>query len=102
MTNQELISQISQLNPALASAIQQSPLVLPLLILELILKLIFYPIALYTAGKNTQKAWFVVLFICFLLLNDMAILPILYLIFNRRMLKQNQLNSKISSKKKKL
>ena len=48
------------------------------------MKVIFYPIAMYAAAKKEKKGWFIVLFVCFLFLNDYAILPILYLILNRK------------------
>jgi len=84
MGMEEITAQLAQLNPALASAIQQNPWILPLIILQGVMKIIFYPIALYAAAKKQKKVWFIVLFVCFLILNDYAILPILYLVFNRK------------------
>lgn len=103
MSTLNLSQQISDLNPALASAIQTYPGIVPLIILQIVMKLIFYPIALYFAAKKQQKTWFVVLFICMLFLNDFGILPILYLILNReKVVKTLKVEKKDKSKKKRL
>ncbi len=84
MTIEEITANLAQINPLLANAIQQSPWLLPLIIIEAIMKVVFYPIAMYASAKKQKKAWFIILVICFLFLNDYALLPILYLVFNRK------------------
>ncbi len=98
MAYEEIISKLAEINPALASAIQKSPWILPTVVVQIIMKLIFYPIALYTSAKKHQKAWFVALLICFLFLNDFGLLPILYLVLN----KETKATKIEKSKKKKL
>jgi len=83
MVFENLTQQIAAANPLLASALEQSPWLLYLIFLQIIFKLAFYPVALYLSGKRQQKGWFVVLVICFLILNDFGLLAALYLIFNR-------------------
>jgi len=78
-----LTEQIAQINPALADAISKNAWFLPLLISQIIMKLAFYPVAIYLSAKRQQKAWFVILFIGLVILNDFGLLAILYLIFNR-------------------
>ena len=95
MAFETIIEQISKINPVLASTMEKSVWVLPLLIAQLIMKLIFYPWALYKAAEGKQKAWFIVLMIAFIGLNDFGLLPILYLIFNRQ---QKQIVKKIKKK----
>jgi len=56
-------------------------------------KLIWYGLAIYKTIEKKQKAWFVVLFIAAFILNDLGILPIIYLIINKD-------KSKKSKKKK--
>lgn len=63
--------------------LQQNPWLLFALILILIWKLIWYGIAIYRSIELKQKTWFVVLFVCAFILNDLGLLPILYLIFNK-------------------
>jgi len=46
----------------------------------LVWTLIWKGLALYKSGKNEQKGWFITM----LILNTMGILPIIYLIINRR------------------
>lgn len=90
-----IIEQISALSPTLAGAMERNAWVLPLLIAQLVMKLIFYPWALYKAAERKQKAWFIVLMIAFIGLNDFGLLPMLYLIFNRQ---QKQTGKKIKKK----
>ena len=56
-------------------ALIASPLWGPLLVAIAIWTVVWKGIALYTAGKNQQKNWFVAL----LLLNDLGILSMIYL-----------------------
>lgn len=72
-----------------------TPGVIAFLIFVFIWKMSWYGVALYKSGIKKQKPWFVVLFICMLVLNDLGLLAMLYLIFNRE-------KKKINSKKKKL
>ena len=72
------------------------PWVIALIVLSVIWKLVWYAIALYKSGARKQKSWFVILFICTLFLNDLGVLPILYLIF----IKERKIQ-KVSLKKKK-
>ncbi|MDP1728813.1 MAG: DUF5652 family protein [archaeon] len=58
--------------------------VLVLVIVTSIWKFTWYGIALYSSSKKQQKTWFIVLFVLMFILNDLGLLPILYLIFNRR------------------
>jgi hypothetical protein len=78
-----LTEQIAQINPILAEQISKNAWFFPLLISQIIMKLVFYPVALYISAKRQQKAWFVILFIGLIVLNDFGLLAILYLIFNR-------------------
>ena len=100
MDMQSLIASIEKFNPQIASIIQENPNFLFLIAAQLIMKLIFYPWALYKAAERKQRAWFVILFIGMLILNDFGALPILYLIFNRNLEKQSLPKIKKSSKKK--
>ena len=95
MVLENLSQQIAEMNPMLAPLIQQYPWMLPLIFLQIVMKFAFYPVALYLAGKRQQKAWFTVLVICFLVLNDFGLLAALYLIFNR-----DKKHSEIHLKKK--
>ncbi len=88
-----LTEAIANINPLLAEQISKNSWFLPLIILQIVAKLAFYPLALYKAGVRKQKVWFIVLFIGLVILNDFGLLAILYLVFNREMPK---------SKKKKL
>lgn len=54
--------------------------VILLIIAALIWKLIWYGLALYKTIGKKQKAWFVVLFVAAFVLNDLGILPIIYLL----------------------
>ena len=96
---QNLTEQLMLINPTIAAAIQQNPWLLPIIALQLILKVIFYPIALYASAKRQSKVWFIVFFIAFLFLNDFAIFPILYLIFLRYNLIKTPASRKNSRKK---
>jgi len=91
MAFENISQQIAAINPILVEQIQQNAWMLPLLIAQILMKVIFYPISFYLSAKRRQKAWFIALFICFLFLNDFGLLPILYIVFNR---------DKKSSKKK--
>jgi hypothetical protein len=84
MNTTDIALQVSQYNPKLGEVMLSSPIIIILVIIEVLMKLIFYPIALYIAAKNQKKAWFIVLFVCFFILNDFALLPILFLFFNKR------------------
>lgn len=95
MVMDKLVQQLSAIDPQLAELVAGKPWLIALIIIVAIWKLVWYAIALYKSGMRKQKLWFVILFICALFLNDLGILPILYLIFNREKPK-----SRISKKKK--
>ena len=78
-----LTEQLAQFNPALAQAMQENIWIFPLFIFGIVMKITFYPWALYKAAVRKQKGWFIALFICFLFLNDMGLVPIIYLFINR-------------------
>lgn len=101
MAYEALAEKLAMINPALAESITKNAWVLPSILLQAIMKLIFYPIALYYSARRKQKAWFVVLIICFLVLNDFGLLPILYLVFNKEKNK-NLIKEQKTSKKKKM
>jgi hypothetical protein len=100
MVSESIIQLLNQVNPVLASAIVENPYIFYLLILQAITKLVFYPLALFASAKRNQKTWFVVLFICLIVLNDFALIAILYLIYTFWI--QKKLKNSGSSKKKKL
>lgn len=89
---------LNSLNPQLASAINASPWLLLVVILQIVLKIVLYPLALYSAGKKQSKTWFVILFICFLFLNDFGLVALVYLLMNR--FKTKSSSNKISQKQK--
>ncbi len=80
---EEFATQLASFNPQLAGAIAQNSWLLPLIILQVILKIVLYPIALYVAGKNKKKLIFTILFLCLIIINDLGIIPLVYLIFNK-------------------
>jgi hypothetical protein len=84
MALEDLSQQLSAIDPQLAASVLANPWILALIILVTVWKLTWYGIALYRSGSRRQKAWFTVLFICALILNDLGILAILYLVFNRK------------------
>jgi uncharacterized membrane protein len=71
-----------------------SPEILILIVAILIWKLIWYGLAIYTALEKKQKAWFVVLFILAIVLNDLGIVAIIYLIINRKPKIKNKVKKK--------
>jgi len=99
MVIENLTQGISAINPILAQEIAKNPIIIYVFLAQLILKLIFYPIALYIAGKQNQKLWFIVLFIGLLILNDFAFFPIAYILINKYSTKL-QYNNKNSKRKK--
>jgi RsiW-degrading membrane proteinase PrsW (M82 family) len=94
MAIETLTQQISSIDPQIGAMIADKPWLIALIVIAMIWKLVWYGIALYQSGSRKQKPWFVVLFICSILLNDLGLLPILYLTFNRE-------KSKIKPSKKK-
>lgn len=96
MVFENLANQLSQFNPLLAQEIQANPWILPLLIIQIVMKLIFYPIALYIAARRGRKAVFVTLFVAMFLLNEFAFLAIIYIILE----KNNIIGRKFEDKKK--
>jgi len=59
------------------------PWLIYIIIITLVWKLIWYGLALFSTIEKKQKSWFVVLFIAAFVLNDLGILPIIYLVINR-------------------
>jgi hypothetical protein len=88
-------------NSQLAGVMQQNPNLIYLIVAQVIMKLVFYPWALYFAASRKQKIWFAVMFICMLFLNDFGLLPILYIIITRRMEKKLAQKPIIRAKSKK-
>ena len=78
-----IAQRLAEVNPLLAEQMQQNPWIFPMILFQIILKAVFYPIALYHSAKRGRKAWFIALFICLFFLNDFGLLPVLYLVFNR-------------------
>ena len=58
-------------------------LVLIGIILITIWKLTWYGLALYKAIEKKHKAWFTILFVFTFVLNDLGIVPIVYLLLNK-------------------
>lgn len=101
MVFNETISAISGANPMLAAELVKSPWLLYVIIAQVVLKLIFYPIALYFAGSRKQGIWFGVLFVALFLLNDFAVLAITYIVVSIIIEKKAQKITKKVSKRKK-
>jgi Kef-type K+ transport system membrane component KefB len=99
MGMENLAQQLSAVDPSLGAVVSDKPWILAVVALVIIWKLVWYGIALYKAGSKNQKSWFVVLFICALLLNDVGLLAILYLGFNRD--KKHKIEPKKAKSKKK-
>jgi len=94
------IEKITSANAELVTYLQQNPNLIYVVLAQVLMKVIFYPIALYQAAKRKQVAWFVVLFICLFLLNDFGLLPILYLIFTQYQDKQSKRKSPSKNSRK--
>ena len=71
------------LGSQLDSMMTQNPWLLALIVIVLIWKLIWYGFAIYNYIEKKQKGWFVALFVCAITLNDVGLLAILYLAFNK-------------------
>ncbi len=71
-----------------------TPGVIAFLLFALIWKMSWYGVALYKSGSRKQKPWFTVLFVCAIFLNDLGLLAILYLIFNREKTKKKARHNK--------
>ena len=77
------LGNFTMVNQQLEQLLQQNPWILGVLVVIMIWKLIWYGIAIYKSVEKKQKAWFVVLFVSAFVLNDLGLLAILYIIFNR-------------------
>ena len=77
------LENLSLMNTQIETYLQQNPWLLTVLLLVLLWKLIWYGFAIYRSIELKQKNWFVVLFVCAFLLNDLGLLPILYLVLNK-------------------
>ena len=77
------LGNIDLMNSQLQNYLQQYPWLVYVILFILLWKLIWYGFAIYRSVELKQKNWFVVLFVCAFLLNDLGVLPILYLVFNK-------------------
>jgi len=75
---------LETINSQVESIFQAHPWLYGVMIAVLVWKLIWYGLALYSSVKKDQKSWFVALFVCAFVLNDLGILAIVYLILNRK------------------
>ncbi len=94
---------ISQLIQSFEIYLNENPYVMVLIIAIMIWKLIWYGLAIYRTIENKQKIWFVVLFVCSIVLNDLGLLPILYILFDNNKKSKRGLNKspkKLLNKKK--
>lgn len=96
----DLISTLNSVSPELAAMIAAKPWLLVLIIAGVIFKLVFYPMGLYYTGKTRKPVWFTALFVCFLFLNDFGLVPLVYILVNKR-LESNKANTKIPASKNK-
>lgn len=77
------LENMSLINSQISAVMQQNPWLMAVIVLVLIWKLIWYGFAIYRSIELKSKTWFVVLFVCAFVLNDLGLLPILYLILNK-------------------
>lgn len=77
-----MAADIEAFNTWLETAIAD-PKFLYLALAMLVWKLVWYGLAIYKTIGKQQKKWFVVLFVCAFILNDLGILPIIYLLIYR-------------------
>jgi len=77
------LENLSLINSQIETFMQQNPWLVYVVVLVLLWKLIWYGFAIYRSLELKQKNWFVVLFVCAFLLNDLGLLPILYLVLNK-------------------
>ena len=77
------VADLSTMSSQVEALLGSNPWILYAILLVAVWKLIWYGLAIYKTIQKQQKSWFVVLFVCALLLNDLGILPIIYLILNR-------------------
>lgn len=82
------LENLSLVNSQIETFVQQNPWLLYVLVFVLLWKLIWYGLAIYRAIELKHKTWFVVLFVCAFLLNDLGLLPILYIVLNKSPKKQ--------------
>lgn len=86
------MADITSINEQTLALMESNPWLMYVIIAILIWKLVWYGLALWKTIKKEQKVWFVVLFTAAFVLNDLGILPIIYLIIHR--------DKKTSAKKK--
>jgi RsiW-degrading membrane proteinase PrsW (M82 family) len=60
-----------------------NPWFLYIVLAILVWKLIWYGLAIYKSIERKQKSWFTILFVCAFVLNDLGLLPIVYLLVYR-------------------
>lgn len=66
---------------------ENTVMIIVVLMLLMVWDVIWKGIALYLAGKKEQKVWFVFL----LIINSVGILPIIYLVLNRKKSKKKEI-----------
>ncbi len=74
---------LETINLAATQFLEQNPWAIYVLIAIAVWKLIWYGLALYKSVELKQKAWFTVLFVGAFILNDLGVLPIIYLLLHR-------------------
>jgi hypothetical protein len=94
------MTSLAELNLQVESYLEANPYMMSILVIILIWKLVWYGLALYQSIQLKQKPWFVVLFLGTFVLNDLGILPIIYLIIYRDKNKQKNKKSRNSKKPK--
>jgi hypothetical protein len=78
------INSLNSISQQLELFFQQNPWIFPALIAIQIWKLAWYGFAIYIAAfKRQEKTWFFVLLVCAFFLNDLGILAILYIIYQK-------------------
>ena len=77
------MADLTSINTDTLALIESNPWLMWIIIALLVWKLVWYGLALWKTIKKEQKGWFVVLFVAAFVLNDLGILPIIYLIIYR-------------------
>ncbi len=75
---------LATISAQIEALLQQNPWLIWVILIVAVWKLTWYGFAIYRSVEKKQKAWFVVLFVCAFVLNDLGLLPILYLILNKK------------------
>ena len=64
------------------------PKLMPIIMLVILWDFVWKIIALWKAGRNNELAWF----ICIAIFNTVGLLPIIYLLFNKRKKVEQNIN----------